>query len=210
MKVKIDLKILVFLAIFCFTKQLEIYIIIMFFCFLHELGHILVGVIMKMKIENLEIMPFGLSTSFKVDFDDLDRKVKNGNILEIKKIIVSIAGPIFSLVFAILCTYIDIPCITKQDAIYSNLLIFSFNLIPLYPLDGGRIIKGILHIQFGIDKSIELIKSISNITIIILTVISSIAIYYLKNIAIFLMCIFLWNLILQEKNGKILDILWRK
>ena len=43
MKLRIDLKIIIFMIIFGITKQLRIYIIVMFFCFLHELGHIICG-----------------------------------------------------------------------------------------------------------------------------------------------------------------------
>lgn len=210
MKIRIDLKILIFFAIFYITNQIKIYIIIMFFCFLHELGHILVGIILKMRVEKIEIMPCGLSTSFRANLTDLNHKIKNGNLLELKKIIISIAGPILSLILVILLTYIDIPYVTRQDAIYSNLLIAIFNIIPLYPLDGGRMIEGILYIELGMEKSKSIIRNISKVTIIILTIISSIAVYYLKNIAIFLVCIFLWNMILQEKNSKTLDILRRK
>ena len=207
MKIRIDLKIFIFLAIFYFTNQIKIYMIIMFFSFLHELGHIIAGVILKMKLEKIEILPCGFSSSFKENLMDYKYKLKNANLLELKKIIIAIAGPILSVILAILFTYIDITYITKQDAIYSNLLIAIFNLIPIYPLDGGRIIKGILHIELGKDKSEYIINSISKTTIVILTIISSIAVYCLKNVAIFLVCIFLWSLIWKEKNGKTLEIL---
>ena len=210
MKIRIDLKIFIFLIIFYFTHQIKIYIIIMFFSFLHELGHIIVGVILKMKIEKIEMLPCGFSSSFQANLKDYEYKIKNANLLTLKKMIIALAGPILSLTLVIIFTYVNIPYITKQDAIYSNLLISIFNLIPLYPLDGGRIIKGILHIEFGKDKSESLTNSVSKTTIIVLTIVSSIAVYCLKNVAIFLICIFLWSIILKEKNGKILDILRRK
>ena len=210
MKIRIDLKIFIFLIIFYFTHQIKIYIIIMFFSFLHELGHIIVGVILKMKIEKIEMLPCGFSSSFQANLKDYEYKIKNANLLTLKKIIIALAGPILSLTLVIIFTYVNIPYITKQDAIYSNLLISIFNLIPLYPLDGGRIIKGILHIEFGKDKSESLTNSVSKTTIIVLTIVSSIAVYCLKNVAIFLICVFLWSIILKEKNGKILDILRRK
>ena len=202
MKIRIDLKILICLIIFYFTKQIKIYLIVMLFAFLHELGHIIVGIILKKKIEKIEIMPFGLSAAFYTDYDD--------KYYNIKEIFVAIAGPISSLIFSILFNYIELPGLEKQDAIYANLLILFFNLIPLYPLDGGRIIKGILHIILGSEKSENITNKISNVTIIILTVISSIAVYYYKNIAIFLICIFLWSLALKEKNDKTLAILQGK
>lgn len=200
MKVRIDLKILIFLALFYITNQIEIYLIIMFFCVIHEIGHIVAGIILKMKPEKLEIMPCGISISFKSNPDDLNFKIKNGNLLELKKMIVAISGPIVSLILAILYTYFEPSHITRQDAVYSNILILLFNLIPLYPLDGGRIIKSILHINIGNKKSQIAMNIISNVTMTTLTVASSIAVLYLKNISIFLICIFLWIITIQENR----------
>lgn len=153
-----------------------------------------------MKPEKIEIMPFGLAISFYTNFNDN----------KIKEIIVALAGPATSFALAILFNYINLRYVTMQEAVYSNLLILLFNLIPLYPLDGGRIIKGILDIKLGVTKGSKIINKISYITMIILTVISSIGVFYYKNFAIFLFCIFLWIIVLKEKNGKSLDILQGK
>ena len=64
----------------------------------------------------------------------------------------------------------------------------------------GGIIKGLLHIEFGNLNSQIITNKFSNITMIFLTIISSIAVYSLKNIAIFLICIFLWVVTLQENK----------
>ena len=40
MRFRIDLKIFLFIILFYFTKQIEIYAMIMFFAILHELGHL--------------------------------------------------------------------------------------------------------------------------------------------------------------------------
>jgi len=191
LRIRIDLKIVIFLIIFYFTNQLWNYFFIMFFSVIHEIGHIVCGLLLKMKTEKIEIMPFGLRASFYTNFDD-----KN---IKLKEILVTIAGPVTSLALAILCT--------TQEAIYSNILILLFNMIPIYPLDGGRIIKGVLYIKYGAVKSESLIYKISYITMILVTLISSIGVYYYKNLAIFLICIFLWIMVLQEKNDKTLAIL---
>ena len=188
MRIRIDLKILIFLIIFYFTQQLSNYLIIMFFCIIHEIGHITVGLILKIKPEKIEIMPFGLKAYYNIDFREE----------RIKEIFITLAGPLTSLALAVLCT--------QQQAIYSNILILIFNLIPIYPLDGGRIIKGILHIKLGDVEAENLIDKISYITMIIITIISSVAVYYYQNIAIFMVCIFLWLIVLQEKNAKTIAI----
>lgn len=172
----------------------------MFFCLIHELGHIIAGLILKMRPEKIELMPYGLTVSFKVNPDDYNQKMKKGNLLELKKIVVASIGPIVSLILAIIFIYVDPIIITKQDAIYSNILILLFNLIPIYPLDGGRIIKGILHIKFGNLISKKVTNQISNIFMVIITFVCSIAVYYFCNIAYFLICIILWYIMIQENR----------
>ncbi len=194
MRIRIDLKILIFLLLFYFTKQINIYLIIMFFSIIHELGHMLTGLIFKLKVDKLEIMPCGVSVSFK---ESKNMSIKK---IELKKILIALAGPATSLFLVVLYTYLNTLYISKQDAVYANLLILLFNLIPLYPLDGGRIIKGILNIEIGYEKSQQLTNLISNFTMIILTLFCSIGVYYFKNIAIFLICIFLWIITIQENN----------
>ncbi len=102
--------------------------------------------------------------------------------------------------FAIIFTYIDPIFITKQDAVYSNILILLFNLMPIYPLDGGRIIKSILHIRLGNQEAKKYINEISNISMFFFTFLCSIAILYFKNIAYFLICIALWVIIISENK----------
>ena len=70
MILKIDLKIFIFFVLFYLTKQIKLYATIMVLCIIHELGHVIMGLIMGLKIEKIEIMPLGLSVSFKLKVDD--------------------------------------------------------------------------------------------------------------------------------------------
>ena len=90
--------------------------------------------------------------------------------------------------------------ISKELIVYSNILIAIFNLIPIYPLDGGRIIKNILHIFYGLKKAYIYTNKISNIVVIILTAISSIAILYLKYISILIILAYLWWIVILENK----------
>ena len=198
MRFKIDLKIFLFVIIFYFTKQIHIYALIMLFAFIHELGHLMAGILCGMKPERLEIKPYGVSISFKLFPKDYNIKIGKGSKLEIKKIFVAIAGPIIHLLITLIIVHIPIEIFTKLMIIYANILIMIFNLLPIYPLDGGRIIKSILHILYGKKASERYINNISFITLIAITFISSIIIYVAQNIAIFIIIIVLWIMYIME------------
>lgn len=198
MRIRIDLKIFIFLILFILTRQIEIYALMMVFAIIHELGHMFSGILLGLKIEKMELMPYGVSVSFRLTTKDYNNKIKNGNLLELKKIIVAIAGPLTNLLIAIITYYLDIGEELKVLVVYSNILLLLFNLIPVYPLDGGRILKSILHILFGKKTAEKYINNISFVLLLFLTFVSSIAIIYLKNIAIFLIIAFLWLMYIKE------------
>lgn len=196
MSIKLNLNIFLFIALFFITNQIEIYALIMIFALVHELAHLICGVLLGFKADIFRIMPFGFSIEFETNLMDYNKKIIKSNILSIKKIIIALSGPLINFLIVI------IGIIFKLDSniIYANLLIFLFNLIPIYPLDGGRILKNILKILIGNKKSSTYINTVSNIIIIILTMLSSIFILQYKNIAIFAIIIFLWTLILKENK----------
>ncbi len=198
MTFRIDLKIFVLLVLFYFTKQIEIYATIMIFAIIHELGHLLAGLLLGMKPQKVQVNPFGVSINFKTMPNDYNYKIGKANLLELKKIIVAFAGPLTNVILIIAILFIPFSETKKLIYIYSNILLIVVNILPVYPLDGGRILKGILHINFGKHKSSKYINNISFVCVSILTVIASITILYLKNIAIFLGILYLWILVLRE------------
>ena len=80
------------------------------------------------------------------------------------------------------------------------ILLAIFNLVPIYPLDGGRIIKSIIRIKEGREKAEDITNKISNILMIILTVLSSILILLYKNIGLLIIITYLWIIVIKENR----------
>lgn len=198
MRFRIDLKIFLFLIIFYITKQIGIYAIMIGFAILHELGHLFMGLLLGLKPEKIDLIPMGLAVSFKVNISDFNKKKKRGNVEVLKEIFIAIAGPVVNLIILILALIFIKDEMLKNLIVYANLLIFMFNLLPIYPLDGGRILNGILHIFVGKREAMKLSYNISMIITIIVTAIASIGILYYKNIAIFFIVMYLWVIVLKE------------
>lgn len=196
MKIKLNLNIFLFLVLFFLTGQLEIYALVMVFALIHELSHLLCGVVLGFKVNTLKIMPLGFSIEFESIIEDYNKKVGKSNILSVKKIIVALAGPLINLLIVIFGIIFNV----GVNIVYSNFIILIFNLLPIYPLDGGRILKNVLKILVGNRKSNTYINTITNVVAIILTMLASVLIIVYKNMAILAILTFIWGMTIKENT----------
>ena len=187
-EISINIEIVLFIILFILTKRIGLYVMFLFFVLIHELSHVALGIILGFKPQKFMIMPFG----FKVQF----QKTQTNKNIEYKKIAVAIIGPAINLLLMLIAIILKL----HTNIIFSNLIIAVFNLIPIYPLDGGRILKSILNVKLEPQRAYKIVNRVSNISIVILTAISSIVVLYIKNIGIVFTLAYLWYVVIRENK----------
>ena len=146
--------------------------------------------ILGIKINKIYIYPLGGISKFNMDL----------NISIKKELLILINGPLFQHL-AYLLLLIIVP--TKKDLITTyHYSILMFNLLPIYPLDGGKLIKLLLNKIISYKSSLKLIINISYLVTGLLLIINK------KNISIFIMISLLLILITKEKNK--IDYIYNK
>lgn len=122
--------------------------------------------------------------------------------MAIKKLIIAFAGPLVNCFIAIITlAFYERASLQIQTIVYANLLLAIFNLLPIYPLDGGRILQEIIHMIKGKEKAYEVVNYIAKVTTIILTIVTSILILYIHNIAFVIILSYLWYLVIKNEQN---------
>ena len=112
------------------------------------------GIRYHWKIEKVIILPFGALTIFH---EDLNKKIK-------EEFWIVIMGPLFQIVF----TLIIYLFYGMNDFIYYSLIILGFNLLPIFPLDGSKILNLFFNKVTGFKTSHLLLIIVSILSIFVL------------------------------------------
>ncbi|WP_139904034.1 M50 family metallopeptidase [Clostridium thermarum] len=120
---------------------------------LHELVHYGTAVAFGFSGFDIKILPIGAVLRLK----DLDEATP------MEDLIITAAGPCFNLLLALACYIISTvhPGATINFLIKSNLALGLFNLIPAFPLDGGRILRDALSMKIIYRRANEITVKIS-------------------------------------------------
>lgn len=104
--------------------------------FLHEIAHLVVASRRGYALKKFKLNMFGLAVELNEKIDEKDQFAIN------------IAGPLLNLFLCVLClaTYwlFPISYFYLNTFCFANLILALFNLLPVYPLDGGKIFRGMI------------------------------------------------------------------
>lgn len=191
MKIDINFRVILILVLLCVFYKVRIYFIFLNSILIHELAHLLFGIFMGLKLKMVSINPFG----FKLEFYDFK---KNNKIL--KKIFLNFIGPFSNVILALIFSFFNIEYGLKIDIVYTNIALAVFNLLPIMPLDGGKILKEFLILMFGFKTANVYSVNISKFFLVFISLAYSILIFEVKNIFVFFIIIYLWYLHLIEER----------
>lgn len=141
------------LLIFILIGRFRFIIYFMLLILVHELGHIFMSLLFRWKIDKIIILPFGGLTKYN--------EIINRPLIE--EFLVSISGIIFQIIFyKFIHDYIDYKYFS-----FMNYFIIIFNLLPIYPLDGSKILNVFFNLITSYKNSILLTVIVSYVFIII-------------------------------------------
>jgi tetratricopeptide (TPR) repeat protein len=144
--------------------------------FLHELGHSFAAQLVGVEVKSIVIWILG-------GFTNLSRKSEK----PFYNLVISAAGPLVNMFLAFLCvlcymvvSFLFLPYIKNLEIFLwaqiivnlsfslalVNLILVVFNLLPIYPLDGGNITHSVMEIFFG-KTNADLITLVISIPILL-------------------------------------------
>ena len=136
------------------------FVIAIFACVvLHELGHAIAARRYGIKTPRITLLPIG-------GVAELERMPEN----PLHEIIVAVAGPLVNVVIALVLVYgfgavlsadameaIENPALSFLSRVAAvNVVLVLFNLIPAFPMDGGRVLRALLATRFSRTKATDI------------------------------------------------------
>ena len=135
-KVKIGISFFILVGVCVFTKQFLLLLNYLLALSLHELAHLFAATRRGYRLKQFRLDMLGMSLELDADLDGRDNFAIN------------LCGPLLNMLLAISCMalYWLIPASYNFLNCFCmcNLILAVFNLLPIYPLDGGKIFRGIV------------------------------------------------------------------
>ena len=162
---------------------------------IHELAHSIVSIKSGFNVDEISLWLFG-------GVSKMEEIPKDPN-LEIK---ISAVGPLSSIALGVLAfvggtlAVNDILVFTLLYLSFINFFLAGFNLIPAFPMDGGRILRALLAKRFSYVKATTTAASIGKVFAVIFAILG-----FFVNIFLILIAFFIYMAASQESQSAVVD-----
>ena len=157
-KIKIHYSLIFLLILSLFTGSFFKILGIIISILIHEFSHYVFLKLFKVNVKNLELSIIGGIL-----------EINDKNISLIKRLLINSAGVISNLIIILLIKITNINSLNYL--VYYNLFIIIFNLIPIIPLDGFRILNDLLSSIYDDNYTFIIIKKIDSFCLIMMLII---------------------------------------
>lgn len=190
---KIDYSFICLLILALFLDMLKFYLIYIIFIFFHEMAHLFVAWKLGYLPSRVRLSIFGASLE---GFDDF---------LAVDEIKIVLAGPMFNLLIVVLC-YLSFWFYPESYEVLDEVLLVNksilfFNILPIFPLDLGRLLLCFFSINLGRKTGLGITKKISFCFIIIMFIVSIYIFFEKLNLTLGFACINLCILTFEATQG---------
>ncbi|WP_129596877.1 M50 family metallopeptidase [Anaerophilus nitritogenes] len=201
--IKINPLLSIVFFVFFLLGYIENLIISLFIVLLHESAHMMVAKKFGYELSSIELFPFGGVAKVEGEVA----------IHPAHEIFIASAGPFLNLLMALLGYELyDIGKYTHELFVFfilSNFIIGTFNLIPILPLDGGRIVRAYCAYFIGIKKATKLVALLSK-SISVIFFIIGILLYRYNPFNIYISCLAVFLYIAACKEYKMAAFIFMK
>lgn len=158
---------------------------------LHEFAHSITSRLNGIPVKKIILLPLGGASII-----DLDTATPATSFR------IALAGPLMSIVlglfFGALAVFAPagLAVVTLQLLFALNLLLGVFNLLPAFPLDGGRVLKSYLEKKHDQLEATKIAVKVSNIMLVLLMVGTVLYVFAIPNVStIYILAVILLNFI---------------
>lgn len=145
-----------------FIELITLFVIV----FIHELGHASAAALLGIRVRSIQMLPFGGVAVIE------DR----GDLTAGKEILISLAGPLQNVIMmGIAAGMLSLQWWDGEFLIYfiqANAIIALFNLLPVLPLDGGKIAQALVSLFLPYYRTLVLTYRLSIVASVVMIIIS--------------------------------------
>ena len=187
---------IIFAILGVFATKTWLFVIYFFSILLHELCHAIVAQKLGYFCDKIVLYPSGALL-----FGETDEFTFKDEVL------ISLSGPFSNIILCAFCVILWWICPQfynySVDFVVANLSIAFFNLLPIFPLDGGRVVLAILSNFLPRKKACKVAKNITLIFAIILFIIFICSLFFSPNFQLGVMAVLVFVLVLNENKESV-------